>query len=105
VSEISSVIENVKLGLNDDSHKTDETVQEVVVSNPIRDDDFLEGNQQTRKVFFHEEDKVFMFNNLEEYFLFNDNLDNEWEEYESEIDSMSVIESKLHIPEEFKANT
>jgi hypothetical protein len=26
VSEISSIIENVNLGLNDDSHKTDETV-------------------------------------------------------------------------------
>jgi hypothetical protein len=43
-----------------------ETVQEVVVSKPICDDDFLQGDQQTRIVFFHEEDRANMFNNLEE---------------------------------------
>jgi hypothetical protein len=105
VSEISSIIENENLGLNDDSHETDETIQEVVVSKPICDVDFLQGDQLTRIVFFHEEDRADMFNNLEECFLFKDDLDYEMEEYESEIDSMPEIESELLMLEEFTANT
>ena len=66
--------------MNDDSHETDETIQEVVVSNPICDDDFLQGDQLRGIVFFNEEDRVVMFNNLEECFLFKDDLDYELEE-------------------------
>ena len=88
LSETYSIIENENLSLNDDSHETDETIQEVVVSKPIFYDDFLQGDQLTRTVFFHEEDRAIMFNNIEEFFLFKDDLDYELEEYESGIDSM-----------------
>ena len=83
VRETSSIIENENLGLNDDSHETNETIQEVVMSKPICDVDFLQGDQLTGIVFFHEEDRVGMFNDIEECVLFKDDLDCELEEYES----------------------
>lgn len=75
VREISSIIENENMGLNDDSHETDETIQEVVVSKAICDVDFLQGDQLTGTVFFHEEDRADMFNDIEECVLFKDDLD------------------------------
>ena len=63
------------MGLNDDSHETDETIQEFVVSKPICDDDFLQGYHLTETVVFHEEDRAVMFENIEEYFMFKDDLD------------------------------
>jgi hypothetical protein len=41
-------------------------------------------------VLFHEEDRVVMFNNLEECLLFEDALDYDLEECGSEIDSFTV---------------
>ena len=86
--EASSIIENESLGLNDDSHETDEAIQEVVVSKPICDDDFLQGGQLTDIVLFREEDRVVMFNNLEKCFMFKHDLEYEFEEYEPKRDSM-----------------
>ena len=75
------------------------------MSKPICDDDFLQRDQLTWNIFFHEEDKAVMFNNLEECFMFKDDLDYEFEENESEIDSMPEIESELLVLQEFIANT
>ena len=67
VREISSIIENGNLSLNNDSHETDETIHEVFVTKPISDIDFLQGGQLTKNVFFHEKDNADLLNNLEEY--------------------------------------
>ena len=75
------------------------------MSKPICDVDFLQGYQLTWTVFFHEEDRANMFNNIEECFLFKDDLDYELEEFESKIDSMLEIESELVTLEEFTPNT
>ena len=88
VREISSIIENENLGLNDESHETHETIEEVVVSKPICDVYFVQGDQLTRTIFFHEEDTAHMFDNLEERVMFKDDLDYKLEEYESKIVSM-----------------
>ena len=45
-------------------------------------------DQQTYNVFFHEDDKDVMFYNLEDCFLFKNDLDHEVEEYELERDNM-----------------
>ena len=71
---------------------------------PICDVNFLTGDQQVGTVFFHEEDRVGMFNNIEECFLFKDDLDYELEEYEYELDIMPEIESNFLMLEEFTAN-
>lgn len=105
VSEISSIIENENLGLNEDIHETNETIHEFVLSKPICDVDFLQGDQLTKTIFFHEKDMAHLFNNLEECVLFKDDLDYEMEEYDSKIDSMPEIESKLLMLEKFTANT
>ena len=72
---------------------------------PICDVDFLQGDQLTKTIFFHEKDSADLFNNLEECVLFKDDLDYEMEEYESEIDSMPEIESEFLMLEKFTANT
>ena len=105
MSEIYSIIENKNMGLNDESHEIDETIHEVVVSKPNCDVNFLQGDKLERIVFFHEEYRADMFNNLEECFLFKDDLDYEVEECESEIESMLEIESEFLTLEEFIANT
>ena len=46
-----------------------------------------------------------MFDNFEEFFLFKDDLDYEFEEYEPKIDNVQEIESELPILQEFTANT
>ena len=53
VREISSIIENENLGLNDDNHDIDETIQEFVMTKPICDVYFLQGDQLIGTVFFH----------------------------------------------------
>ena len=60
VSETSSITGNENLSLNHDSHGTLEEV-----SKPIYDDDFLLEDHLVDTIFFHEEDRVLMFNNLE----------------------------------------
>jgi len=75
------------------------------VSKPIYDDDFLQGDQLTDIVFFHEDDRVVMFDNLEECFLFKNDLDYEFEEYEPLRDNMPKIESEFLMLKEFTANT
>ena len=85
VSETSSITENENLSLNHDSHGTLEEV-----SKPIYDDDFRPQDHLVDTVLFHEEDRVFMFNNLEECLLFEDTLDYDLEECGSEIDSFTV---------------
>ena len=42
VSETSSIIENENMSLNDASREFHENIQEVVVSKPICDDNFLQ---------------------------------------------------------------
>lgn len=44
-----------------------ETIQEIVVSEPIYDNDSLQGDQLADIVVFHEDVKTVMFVNLEEY--------------------------------------
>ena len=56
-------------------------------------------------VVFHEENKVVMFKNLEDFFLFKDDLDYEFEEYEPKIDSVKEIESQFPVLQEFATNT
>jgi hypothetical protein len=85
VSETSSITENENLSLNHDSHGTLEEV-----SKPIYDDDFRPEDHLVDIVLFHEEDRVVMFNNLEECLLFEDALDYDLEECGSEIDSFTV---------------
>ena len=105
VSETYSIIENGNLTLNDDSHETGETIHEFVVIKPICDDDFLQEDQLIETVVFHEDDRVVMFNNIEEFFLFKDYLEYEFEEYEPKRDSMPEIESEFPMLEEFTTNT
>jgi len=45
-------------------------------------------DQQTNNIFFHKDDKAVMFDNLEDCFLFKNDLDHEDEEYELERDNM-----------------
>ena len=45
-------------------------------------------DQQTDNIFFHKDDKAVMFDNLEDCFLFKNDLDHEDEEYELERDNM-----------------
>ena len=45
------------------------------MSKAICDDDFLQRDQLTGTIFFHEDYKVVMFNNLEEFFMFKYDLD------------------------------
>lgn len=45
-------------------------------------------DQQTDNIFFHEYDNAVMFDNLEDCFLFKNDLDHEVEEYELERDNM-----------------
>lgn len=47
------------------------------MSKPICDVDFLQGDQLIGTIFFHEEDRGDMFNNIEECVLFKDDLDYE----------------------------
>ena len=75
------------------------------MSKKICDGDFLQGDQLTETVVFHEEDRAIMFDNLKERFLFKDDLEYEFEEYERKIDSMPEIESKFLILKEFTTNT
>ena len=63
------------MSLNDNSHETDETIQEFAVSNPICDDVFLQGDQLINIFVFHEEDRDVMFDNPKEFFLFKDDID------------------------------
>ena len=63
---------------------------EVVVSKPICDDDFLQRDQLTETIVFHEDDRDVMFNNIEEFFLFKDDLEFEFEEYEPKRDNVQV---------------
>ena len=46
-----------------------------------------------------------MFENFEECYLFKDDLDSEFEEYEPKRDNMLEIELELPMLEEFTANT
>ena len=46
-----------------------------------------------------------MFNNIEERFMFKDDLDYEFEEYEPNIDNVQDIESDFPTLEEFTTNT
>jgi len=46
-----------------------------------------------------------MFDHLEEYFMFKNDLDYDVEEYEHERDNMIEIESEFLMLEEFTANT
>ena len=62
-----------------------ETIQKIVVSKPIYDDDSLQGDKLADIVVFHKDDRVAMFFNLEEFLLFKDEIDYEFEEYEPEI--------------------
>lgn len=61
-------------------------------------------DQLTNIVFFHEDHRAIMFDNLEECFMFKDDLDYEFEEYEPE-SSIPEIKSKFLMLEEFIANT
>jgi len=45
-------------------------------------------DQQTDNIFIHKDDKVVMFDNLEDCFLFKNDLDHEVEEYDLERDNM-----------------
>ena len=45
-------------------------------------------DQQTNNIFFHKDDKAVMFDDLEDCFLFKNDLDHEDEEYELERDNM-----------------
>lgn len=45
-------------------------------------------DQKTDNIFFHKDDKAIMFDNLEDYFLFTNNLDYEVEEYDLERENM-----------------
>ena len=85
VSETSCISENENLSLNHDSHGTLEEV-----SKPIYDDDFLLEDHLVDIVLFHEEDRAVMFNNLEEFLLFEDALDYDLEECGSKIDSFTA---------------
>jgi hypothetical protein len=85
VSETSSITENENLSLNHDDHGT---LKEV--SKPIYDDSFWLEDHLVDTVLFHEEDKVVMFNNLEECLLFEDTLDYDLEECGSEIDNFTI---------------
>jgi hypothetical protein len=85
VSETSSITENENLSLNHVSHGTLEEV-----SKPICDDDFRPEDHLVDTVLFHEEDRVVMFNNLEECLLFKDALEYDLEECGSEIDSFTI---------------
>jgi len=58
-------------------------------------------DQQTYNIFFHEDDKAIMFDDLEDCFLFKNDLDHEVEEYKLERDNMS----KFLMVKEFIANT
>ena len=58
------------------------------MSKPICDDYFLQGDWLTETVVFHEEDRAFMFDNLDECFMFKDDLDCELEEYEPKINNV-----------------
>lgn len=98
-------IENENLGLNNDNHETNETIHEFVMSKPICDVDFLQGDQLTKIVLFHEKDRASLFNNLEECVFFKDDLDYEMEEYDSKIDSMPEIELEFLMLEKFTTNT
>lgn len=75
------------------------------MTKPISNVYFLQGDQLIETVLFNEEYKVGMFNNLEECFLFKDDLDYDLEEYEFEIDGMPKIESNFLMLEEFTTNT
>lgn len=55
-------------------------------------------------VFFHDNDKAVMFDDLEDCFLFKKGLDYEIEEYELERDNMPEFESDFLIVKEFTAN-
>ena len=46
-------------------------------------------DQQTDNIFFHKDDKAVTFDNLEDCFLFKNDLDHEDEEYELERDNMA----------------
>ena len=46
-------------------------------------------DKRTDNIFFHEDDKAIMFDNLEDCFLFKNDLDHEIEEYELERDNMT----------------
>ena len=58
-------------------------------------------DQQTDNIFFHEDDEAVMFDDLEDNFLFKNDLDHEIEEYKLERDNMS----KFLTVKEFTANT
>ena len=83
----------------------DEAIQEIVESKPIYDDDSLQEDQLADIFFFHEDDRALMFDNLEEFFLFKNDLDYEFEEYETKRDKMPEIESEFLVLKEFSANT
>jgi len=80
--------------------------QEVVgeTSSSFENDDSLEIrfiDQQRDNIFFHENDKAIMFDNLEDFFLFKNDLDHEIEEYEPKRDNIP----EFIMVEEFIANT
>jgi hypothetical protein len=85
MSETSSITKNENLSLNHGNHGTLEEV-----SKPIYDDDFLSGDHLVDIVLFHEEDRAFMFNKLEECLMFEDALDYDLKECGSEIDNFTV---------------
>jgi len=58
-------------------------------------------DQQIDNIFFHKDDKDIMFDNLEDCFLFKNELDHEVEEYKLERDNMS----KFLTVKEFTSNT
>ena len=58
-------------------------------------------DQQTDNIFFHEDDKAVMFDDLEDCFLFKNDLDHKVEEYKLERDNMS----KFLTVKEFTVNT
>ena len=58
-------------------------------------------DQQTDNIFFHEDDKAVMFDDLEDCFLFKNDLHHEVEEYELERDNMP----EFLMVKEFTANT
>lgn len=62
-------------------------------------------DQKIDIIFFHEDDRVVMFDNPEECFVFKNELDYEFEEYEPERDNMLEIESQFLVLEEFTVNT
>jgi hypothetical protein len=85
VSETSSITENKNLSLNHDIHGT---LEEAI--KPIYDDDFQPKDHLVDTILLHEEDRVVMFNNLEECLLFEDALDYDLEECGSKIDSFTI---------------